>query len=283
LDQAQLEGVSLNGAELRGVSIVGANLYRTTRDSAVVDVSFEYNSTTPTYEPGRALPIDDKVVDLWISTATAHVRDKQHKSLIVSRLEQLRPKAISATKDQPILTYWASVKSLSADAYQKVLGDILIGLACKADAAPFVAKGLLKGAFLETSARVAAAGPHLHNFARMLQAERTDPDACLGGKGFVELDWELLGRLVDAAPMPTIKMILEGVCSPKFGSYIARAYMKDGLADFEPEQLAIIANKLRAARYDHGQCPGVSRLTDADWKLLASVSPEASAPVPSSR
>jgi uncharacterized protein YjbI with pentapeptide repeats len=274
LDQAQLEGVSLDDAEMRDASFVGTNLYRATRNGAVSEMRFEYNSTTASYEPGRVSPIDDKIVALWIMTATEYVRDDRRKSPIIKRLSRLNPNSVQAAQDREIASYWAGVKTLPLDRYQSILERSLITLACEANASPLVARALLHGAFLESSARAAATGPYFYAFDQILRAGRNDTDTCPGVKDFVENDWGVLGRLADAAPKPSDTVILESICSSKTGPLVARGFMRDGIGLFKVDYISGIASKLRSALSHPETCPGVKGLTESDWKTLAALSPE---------
>jgi hypothetical protein len=114
------------------------------------------------------------------------------KELVSERLSVLEPGTRSARWDARQIDQWQQERFRSLSAPKRA--DIIARLACAADAAPHVARGLLQNGRLRDTEH------HLHDIATKMREGKTDTSKCAGVKGFLDADWEQLEELVKAAP-----------------------------------------------------------------------------------
>jgi uncharacterized protein YjbI with pentapeptide repeats len=209
LSRAQLQGADLRFAQLQGADLRGADMSDTELDKTFVfgaDIS-DANLATAAIrtietdkvkrdDSGKTAPLSEADVDEWIAAATEFALEKD-KAETIRRFARLKPVQPTEqdTSDQAKWTHLAK-QSLSLDPdgaqYRRRLANRLGDLACDADGAPYVARGLVGN---DLSSRLAALGDQLGGVRKRMKAVREKPDACEGVAGFTENDWRQLDAI----------------------------------------------------------------------------------------
>jgi uncharacterized protein YjbI with pentapeptide repeats len=302
---ARFEGANLASAELEGADLAGANLSGALLDDArlqgaiIEDAQFTNASLVGAYVFGmvgtpsfsgarvrdvntaavfpvvwrRTAQIDQTVVALWTSIATAQVETLPRREAIAGRMSRLLPKNNEVAIEGRIGAHSQTSPIPDASKYSKTLQEFLTALACRREFAPHIARNLLQSAAIEPQGRNWAVGPYFQLFAQSLLASRTDISACQGAAGFVDADWTRLNRLLEALPQPNPSVVSECACSATGAPFVARALINNGALASVGDQLPAIAAKMRAARLQIETCPGIRHFTEADWKELEIVAP----------
>lgn len=238
LENANLEGASLEGAQLHGASLIRTRLggalinqtflYRTMVEGIEIDMAIILEPNTqavrPVGEPDEftfqftpaglfsrigqtTAALTDIDVDDWIRQAVDYVKIDEHKSLKRQRLGRLKKGGAMTEEDLKVASFWKSAEARSAkdrgqtpEKYVALLSD----LACSAEAAPHVARGLLRNNILANTS-------HISTIAERMMA-RSEPTtsaasvACPGVIGFNNDDWEALSAqiflITRASPSP---------------------------------------------------------------------------------
>ena len=81
--------------------------------------------------------------------------------------------------------------------HRQRLAAFLGDLACDADSAPYIARGLVG------NLRLAALGDQLERVRKRMKEGRDKPDACKGVAGFTDEDWRKLEAIKPIEPAPT--------------------------------------------------------------------------------
>ena len=223
LENAQLQGADLSQAELQGAELTNANLFRTEfvdvnlDNAAVYSPGYGKTVLPPVSVPGeKVVELTNTLVNEWTRKAIEHVRGDDErpadetKKQIVQRLGRLKTGGatgdedtrVTGDEDTRVTNFWneAAKNSLNNEKeFPKRLAQQLGDLACSADGAPYVARGLLR------NGRLRATGQHLLAIVDRMKKARSDPakpeaidlSACPGVEGFTEQDWLSLRSLDD--------------------------------------------------------------------------------------
>jgi len=205
LSRAQLQGADLREAELRGANLTLANVYRTgcplphdatskrclhasarIADARRLDLSKSLRPKTEDTQADAAAAFR-KFVDDVLSEVPATA-----KPLVKERLSALEPGARTPEQDAVLADRWRRERARSLLPARRA--HIVADLACGADGAPHVARGLLG------NGRLRDTGHHLHDIAAKMRGGKTDASKCAGVRGFLDADWQTLDELVKKAP-----------------------------------------------------------------------------------
>jgi uncharacterized protein YjbI with pentapeptide repeats len=208
LFKAQLQGADLSGAELLGADLGGADMSESEIDETFVfgaDMD-DAHLATAAIRSARSDDVyrdDEKEirtlspydVKYWIADATDFVREKD-KENIAARFARLEPKPDhQEVADQPKWGGLAEIsRALDPDGaqYRRRLADRLSDLACDAEGAPYVARGLVRN---DLFSRL---GDHFDGVRNRLKNGRNKPETCPGVAGFTEGDWRALEAIKPA-------------------------------------------------------------------------------------
>ena len=123
----------------------------------------------------------------WLDQIVSTISQGPRRTEARERLSVLDP-----TKREPEGLIWNEERCPPQQGPDlKRLADGVVQLACSAESAPHVARGLLYG-------QIAAIGTETATVADRLRKGKTDPAACPGVKGFTDEDWALLDQIVAA-------------------------------------------------------------------------------------
>jgi uncharacterized protein YjbI with pentapeptide repeats len=207
LERARLQGASLNRAQLQGAWLMRPTVWRANGHPEIdlADVANFDPDTVPWTAGSTFTAWRDAVLEtirLPGHQETRGVGSGAHAEPIVrnrymalSRLSALDPAADKEPKAVVQTQFWNDALSAppQGEERKKQLAAFLADLACLRDAAPHVARGLIRHGRLRSLGLQAAA------VADRLRKGKSDPSACLGVTGFTGDDWAELDRLVDRA------------------------------------------------------------------------------------
>jgi uncharacterized protein YjbI with pentapeptide repeats len=185
LARAQLQGASLAGARLQGASLDNADIWRVKGMRDADAMSFRApNCTKRPWEKSE--------------DQTDHIAYKRWRDKILHMIPEGDPKSEAgqrlATLDPQLQDVTNCPREGAADAKQ--LAEYLVTLACSADAAPHVARGLMQ------NGRIAATGVEAATVVDRLRRGKADVQTCPGVKGFTDEDWAELDKVVASVPAP---------------------------------------------------------------------------------
>lgn len=189
LQRASLQGASLDGARLQGASLEDARL-----QGASLDGTFLWRA--------YGAPDADHLENVW-------VREPQPHSLKTEQLFELKKEAVFGVETKDAIQriqerfaplswpekylqdslphkYWTDLVATTRESdYQWALASFLLGLACDAENAPYVAQGLIWPTEFDGPGRLDDLGPpHLRPVAKLLlAAAEGKTNDCLGAKG----------------------------------------------------------------------------------------------------
>jgi uncharacterized protein YjbI with pentapeptide repeats len=204
LSGAQLQGANLSGAQLQGATLARANVYRTLCPLSTADAA----SGRCLHGPGASIA-DARRVDLSkslgpMSAGTEDVAFRKFvddvlrevpaeaKERAKERLSVLEPGARTPEQDAQLVAQWRQERVRSLSPARRAHG--IARLACGADEAPHIARGLMRNGRLEDTRQ------DLHDIAAKMRSGKTDASKCEGVRGFVDADWKSLDELVKKAP-----------------------------------------------------------------------------------
>jgi hypothetical protein len=204
LTDAQLQGANLSGAQLQGATLARANVYRTLCPLSTADAA----SGRCLHGPGASIA-DARRVDLSkslgpMSAGTEDVAFRKFvddvlrevpaeaKERAKERLSVLEPGARTPEQDAQLVAQWRQERVRSLSPARRAHG--IARLACGADEAPHIARGLMRNGRLEDTRQ------DLHDIAAKMRSGKTDASKCEGVRGFVDADWKSLDELVKKAP-----------------------------------------------------------------------------------
>jgi uncharacterized protein YjbI with pentapeptide repeats len=203
-EDAQLQGTNLGHAQLQGADLRRADLSDSKFNETFVfraDIS-NANLATAAIHSARAENVFDEVgkvrtlmprdLEKWTAAATAFASEKD-KDMLTQRFAGLKSKpGVQEAANQPS---WGGLveasRALDSDGaqYRRRLAERLGDLACDADGAPYVARGLVRsGLFFRL-------GDQRKGVRARMKAGRDKPDACMGVAGFTEDDWRRLDAI----------------------------------------------------------------------------------------
>jgi uncharacterized protein YjbI with pentapeptide repeats len=186
LSDAQLQGAWLSGAQLHGASLRGVQVWRARGwfRTNLVDVARIDPDTMP-WKTTFAAWRDAILETIPPGTYSGALR----------RLSTLDPAAGKEPEDVIEAQFWNDALSAPAQGEEREqqLAAFLADLGCQGDAAPYVARGLIK------NGRLQSIGLQVAAVADRLRKGKSDPLACPGVKGFTDDDWTKLDQLVTEA------------------------------------------------------------------------------------
>jgi uncharacterized protein YjbI with pentapeptide repeats len=209
---AELQGANARAADISDSDLDGAFVFRAAVDEATSSTAVIRRIHTDKVRrkevTGETVSLTELDVEGWIAAATASARE-QDKVGIILRFARL--KAVQPT-DQDTSDHgtWAELakQSLALDPngaqYRRRLADRLGDLACDAEGAPYVARGLVRSppTDLDCPSPVARLGDQLERVRKRMKAGQVKPDACKGVAGFTEDDWRRLDAIKPAEAAP---------------------------------------------------------------------------------
>jgi hypothetical protein len=138
--------------------------------------------------------LDTKTFDAVLNRATSDLPDGT-KAQVVRALGRLRPSAESRAQDDAQKVVWASweKKAASQESHDKALIARLESIACVADGAPFVARGLLlTGRFDKLYENNQANEQEKRRIVERLKtASAGGNPTCLGAQGLLDEDFKV--------------------------------------------------------------------------------------------
>ena len=193
LFEAQLQGASLDHAELQGASLDYARVWRV-HGSPKLDLTYleslDCKKTPWEEEKSRGISPQSpaRTYQDWREIILSRIPDDFWKHLAAVRLSPLDPDKKLSSFD-PEQKFWNETqcpRQQGPDAKQ--YAEYLVALACSAEAAPHVARGLIW-----ISGRI---DRKIETVDR-LRKGKADAKVCPGVKGFTEEDWAQLDQLVE--------------------------------------------------------------------------------------
>jgi hypothetical protein len=202
---AGLQGAVVGGDQLKGASLAGAAVWRM-RGDLTIDLTDLDNCDR---ESKPWMVVEAIWADLGVlpaepdSAAFAHWRDEilnaipsgARREATSNLLSKLDP-AEKAPKDMIDAEFWT--RECSIRRQNPNFATSLADLACSANSAPFIARGLLHNGLIE------ATGTQVVTISDRLRKGRVDPAACPGVHGFTDVDWTTLDQLVAEAVNPKV-------------------------------------------------------------------------------
>jgi hypothetical protein len=188
LARAQLQGATLDAAELQGASLREAMVWRARGRPKVdlADVAKFDPDTMPWGEDSTFAAWRDAILD---SIPETHRNDAR---VLLSALD---PAAEKEPKDVIKSQFWDEAFSAPPQGEErtKQLVAFLASVGCSSDAAPYIARGLIQNFSFHL---LRSTEPQFTAVAGRLYKGKSDPSACPGVKGFTDLDWANLSKLV---------------------------------------------------------------------------------------
>jgi uncharacterized protein YjbI with pentapeptide repeats len=184
---AGLQGASLDEAQLQGASLERASVWRVKAAASALNCTSleKLDSTTRPWEERKE---PKQTYQGWRDGILSNIPERaKHKA--DERLSSLDPdKTPRFGPGQKFWTQTQCPRQQGPDA--KHLAEYLATLACSAEAAPDVARGLI------TYGRIERIGAEIATIADRLRKGKADPQNCPGVDGFTKEDWAQLDELV---------------------------------------------------------------------------------------
>ena len=227
LQGADLKDAKLQGADLTDAQLQGADLWRADLADSELNETFvfraniadAYTATTavrsvhadevknnePLGSPPEPLKPAD--VEAWIVAATQFAPES-NKTSIIEQFSRLKPNFNTTQQDGIDQAAWVILEDSdrARDPFgfqrRRRLAELLGGLACAAETAPYVARTLVGQPELGQPGRLAALGDKLGAVRERLKAGRKEPDKCPGVIGFNENDWRNLDAIEPTVAAP---------------------------------------------------------------------------------
>jgi uncharacterized protein YjbI with pentapeptide repeats len=198
LDEAQLQGASLELAVLQGATLKDAELEGASLAKALVWRAVglpKIFETTDVDANAETRSSSVSTFQDWKKGIVGAIPQGSRRDLIEARLELLNPKLATDPEGVIQAEFWERKKAESAQGEERKrkLAEFLAELACKGDAAPFVARALL------WNGRIEDTGPHAGIVKDELSKGKSDPSACAGASGFGNFHWRRLDEILDEA------------------------------------------------------------------------------------
>lgn len=214
LQGADLRQARLQGADLRGAGLQGADLGESEMSDSEFDATFVFRtgvnhanmstSAIRSVEADRFLlkkgdnstriePLTPADVEGWNAVAMEFAGQKD-KSIIAGRFARLKPDFQTAQQDSEDHAKWSELEKQSVQddpdgaQHRRRLAAIFGDLACEADGAPDVARGILV-------ARYFALGDQFDAVRNRMKAARKEPEKCPGAAHLSQRDWDLLDAI----------------------------------------------------------------------------------------
>ena len=209
LHNAQLQGADLHGADLSDSKLEKTFVFRADIGGTNLATAAIRDVLDDKVKPGENSgtgPLSQPDVDAWIALATQFAADKRS---IVERFARLKP---GFQVDARVPT-WPGMQEASfaldpdRAIYRGRLTDRLGDLACDADGAPDVARGLIGRPDIDQrfGGRLAALGDQLDVVRNRMREARKNAEKCPGVAGFTGEDWRRLDALKGDTTPPIIR------------------------------------------------------------------------------
>jgi hypothetical protein len=185
--------VSLDGAQLQGASIANARVWRA-RGAPEIDLT-DFDNVDPSTKPWEQQDVTASTFSTWRDGILNTILSRGHRGDAKKRLSALDPAPESEPKASINAQLWKEASSRSPQSKERTAA-FFADLACSRNAAPYVARGLLR------NGRIKATGPEIVAVAARLREGKSDQAACPGVKDLTDEDWASLDALVATAPKP---------------------------------------------------------------------------------
>jgi uncharacterized protein YjbI with pentapeptide repeats len=208
LVKAQLQGASLDGAQLQGASVHDAQLQGASLDGAQLQGAFLQASVWRARGRLRMNLVDVSKIDpdsmpwgpnstfaAWRDAIFETIPPRTYSHPVWHNLSRLDPAADEEPENVIKAQFWNDALSAppQGEEREKQLAAFLADLGCLRNAAPYVARGLIK------NGRLPSTGLQIAAVADRLRKGKSDPSACPGVTGFTDDDWTKLDQLVTDA------------------------------------------------------------------------------------
>jgi uncharacterized protein YjbI with pentapeptide repeats len=207
LNDARLQGASLQSAQLQGASLVSAELQGASLEWAQLQGASLRNAKT--WRASARLTLDLELTDLqdievntlqleqygtfaeWRDAIAASIPAGARRDLLIDSLAALGPAAEKEPEGVLDPNFWEKARSSQPQGGERKrrLAAFLTDLACSADSAPYVARGLLR------NQQVNATGAQFASVVDRLRKGKSDLTACPGVNGFTDEDWAYFDQI----------------------------------------------------------------------------------------
>jgi hypothetical protein len=203
LDDAQLQGASLYYAQLQGASLDGTDL----QGARLVDVKVWRAFGSPNLHLVDLSNIDvhqkpwqdNETFREWRDAIANSVPEGVNRDQVILRLAVLDPTGKKEPENVLDQRYWDSFSQPEGEEVRRERVMFLADLACLADSAPYVARGLLRNLQRKGDSEFLDAGG-LKLFTDRLLKGKSNPTACPGVRSFTDADWAGLSKLTLTSP-----------------------------------------------------------------------------------
>jgi uncharacterized protein YjbI with pentapeptide repeats len=203
LEDALAQGADFTGSQFKGASLARGRVWRTLGIKLDLADVHDCDPNTPPWYGAEASAFAtwrDKVVAQIPQIRRDAEMARAHEQGVLWNFSKSTPRFLlgklgpgweKETEYVKAAEFWRNACSTrpSDDNFETKLAISLTELACLEDAAPYIARGLLR------NGRIEAAGAKAMDLLDTLLKGKSDPSVCPGVVGFVDADWALVRKV----------------------------------------------------------------------------------------